>query len=231
MEEFFEEIYFSKKENEMHKCLKLVEHSILTGESIKTPRMGALMKREKESLIDLTAKFSDIAMDLGVSQLKPFIPTTLGIGQSDKIDQYLGKTIDDIVSAPKEEDVDQTLMNFFAKIQEKEEISIEEKLEEELKFLNTLHKGNETAIAQDLLKSKIIKSVNIKRQNNAKQMFKFSELLNEKLSSILRGEDQSVDFEYKPEIIEVTSEMQEKIEAGLEKVKSKPKRKPAAKKK
>lgn len=231
MEEFFEEIYFSKKENEMHKCLKLVEHSILTGESIKTPRMGALMKREKESLIDLTAKFSDIAMDLGVSQLKPFIPTTLGIGQSDKIDQYLGKTIDDIVSAPKEEDVDQTLMNFFAKIQEKEEISIEEKLEEELKFLNTLHKGNETAIAQDLLKSKIIKSVNIKRQNNAKQIFKFSELLNEKLGSILRGEDQSVDFEYKPEVIEVTSEMQEKIEAGLEKVKSKPKRKPAAKKK
>ena len=230
MEDFFEEIYFSKKENEMHKCLKLVEHSILTGESIKTPRMGALMKREKEGLIDLTAKFSEIAVDLGVSQLKPFIPTTLGIGQSDKIDQYLGKTIDDIVSAPKEDEVDQTLMNFFSNIKEKEEISVEEKLEEELKFLNTLHKGNEEAIAQDLLKSKIIKSVNIKRQNNGKQMFKFSELLNEKLSSILRGEDQSLGFEYKTEKLEVSSEMQEKIELGLEKVKSKPKRKPATKK-
>lgn len=228
MEDYFVEIYFSKKESNMKKCFELIQRSILTGDDIKVPRgMEPLMKRDKDQLIELTEKFSKIAVELGVSELDLFVPSEYGIGQSDKIDDFLGKTIEDVIS--KEKKVDHSLMNFLSTVPEQEEISIEEKMEKKVQMLTKIYKGDATAIAENLLKSNIIETVNIARKKNGKQMFKFSELMNEKLKSIMNGEDQSIKFEYKKD--DISEELLESIEVEIEKSKAKPKRKAPAKKK
>ncbi len=169
LSEYFDEVYFSKKESNMKKCLELVQSAILTGREIKVPKMEPLLKREKNLLISLTEKFSEIATGLGISDIEEFKLEDLKL-DSDKV-------------GVKE---NHELLTFLMKVPEISEEQLQDDYDYKLQKLKETFPDNEEKVEEIMRRKAIIEEVNIKRQNNAKHMFKFDELLENTYSKILR---------------------------------------------
>lgn len=175
MVDYFEEVFFSKKESNMKKCLELVKNSILDGKSINVPRnMESLMKREKNLLVHLTEKFSKLAVSLGVSELDEFNLEELTLNQANKVNN------------PEDGEVakDHSLMNFLSGIPEKSEEELKESYDEKLERLLVSVSGDEASITKALNDQTIIETVKIKRKDDAKKFFEFGEVMSNRLQEV-----------------------------------------------
>jgi hypothetical protein len=182
LSEFFNEVYFSKKESNMKKCLELVQEAIISGKSITVPKMDPLMKREKAKLIELTENFSKLACNLGISKLGEF-----------KEEDYLL----DLVNVDKNKEskkIEATggeahkLMNFLSGVPEISEDELQNQYEEKFERIRNDFQNNPEVAEKLVNQQAIIDRVDIARRNPSKHMFEFNELMDKKLSS-LRNKD------------------------------------------
>lgn len=175
LSEYFNEVYFSKKESNMKKCLELVQNSIVTGNAIKVPKMEPLMKREKNLLITLTENFSELATKLGISKVDQFKLNDFKLDSGD---------FDENLSNGHE------IMNFLMEVPEVSEEDLQNDFDEKLKDLKAEFAGNEDKIEEILKERAIIEKVNIKRRDNAKNIFKFDELLGNTYAELLKNSNE-----------------------------------------
>lgn len=180
MTEYFEEVYFSKKESNMKKCLQLVKAAIVDGKSIEVPRtMESLMKREKNMLVDLTEKFSDLACNLGVSKLERFNLEELTLAKANQINDFTSSKDNNVTVA-----TDHSLMNFLTKVPEMSEEQLAETYESKLEGMKKDFGEGVKGVKKAVNHMAIIEQVNIKRKNDAKKLFEFNELLSNRLTEV-----------------------------------------------
>lgn len=179
--EFFEYVYYSRKENEMKKCMQLAQEAIINGTLVEPPKkMEALRKREKNVVVKMVKEFIDIANNLEITKMPVMSDVDYSISRGEALDAFLDS------QSKNEEAISQhPIMNFLSSISE---ISEED-------FQETLKMGVDENIPEDIaIKNAIIKKVSIKRQNDAKHLFKFNELLNNYLSNISEGVEMNYDY-------------------------------------
>lgn len=171
MNEYFESVYFTRKESDMKKILKMVIGGYMHDEKMEVPRtMEAINKGEKNLLIELTKKISDISCSLGVNALPPMNNDEVNIAKGNVV----GENPEMVVST------NHPVTKFFDKIKE---ISDEMIVSMNQKFEEKLENASESEKAV-LLRNKIVPTVEIKRQKDAVHLLKFKELTGEFMTGI-----------------------------------------------
>lgn len=191
--EFFEYVYYSRKENDMKKCMQLAQESILFGNSIEPPKtMEKLRKREKNIIVDIVKESLVIANNLGISNIEEMTEDHLSITKGNALDAFLNSTVEEPALV-----ADHPLINFFSSIPEISEEEFDEKIAMNIEQTVSDFDGDENV--ENISKRKaIVDVVKVKRRDDAKHLFKFKELLNNFLSNISSGVE--MDFDYDTEL-------------------------------
>lgn len=182
LSEYFHEVYFSKKESNMKKCLELAQEAIITGKSISVPKMDPLMKREKAKLIELTEKFSTLATNLGINKIGEFREEDYILDLSNVDNNQESKKMKGTGEAHE-------LMNFLSKVPEISEDELKNEFEEKFERLRADYQDYPEMAERLVNQQAIIDKVEIARRNPSKHMFVFNELMDKKLSNLRQVED------------------------------------------
>ena len=167
--EHFESIYYSRKENEFKKCLKMVISAYTDNTPLVAPRtLEPMMKREKNTLIELSKKISDIAVNLGINAIEPLELNDVNL-------------VKGLLTPIEKVKVGNPIIEFFDKIPEiSEELVVERKND----FDKAIKNAESESERKVLIRNKIIPDVKVKRRNDANHMFKFQELMGNYMNKI-----------------------------------------------
>ena len=210
MAEHFETVSFSRKENDMKKCLQQSVDAIFTDvQMTHNKNMEPLRKEEKNIVVALSVEFEKIANKLGVSKLEKMKENDINVilgralsvsgSKEDEIkveNQVIqeddnNSEMDKLVKGDSPHKIEHTLLTFLANIPEISEEEYES-LHEKKNFTIKEKYENSDEAMQMLDRANILDSVPIKRRDDAVQLFKFNKLLNGYLSDLRTG---NVDFD------------------------------------